>query len=49
MVLYDSDHVTPKPEWETDYRHVGIPISSLTVEAIGGTAKDKGKNIYSLV
>ena len=48
VVLYDSDHVTPKPEWENDYRHVCIPISSLTVEAIGGTAKDKGKNIYSL-
>ena len=48
IVLYDSDHVTPKPEWETEYHHVGIPISSLTVEAIGGTAKDKGKNIYSL-
>jgi len=48
IVLYDSDHVQPKPEWETEYRHVGVPISSLTVEAIGGTAKDKGKNIYSL-
>jgi 2-oxoglutarate ferredoxin oxidoreductase subunit alpha len=48
IVLYDSDHVQPKPEWETDYHHVGVPISSLTVEAIGGTAKDKGKNIYAL-
>ena len=48
IVLYDTDHVTPKPEWETEYRHVGVPISSLTVEAIGGTAKDKGKNIYAL-
>jgi 2-oxoglutarate ferredoxin oxidoreductase subunit alpha len=48
IVLYDSDHVVPKEEWLTDYHHVGIPISSLTVEAIGGTAKDKGKNIYSL-
>ncbi len=48
IVLYDSDHVEPKPEWQNDFRHVGIPISSLTVEAIGGTAKDKGKNIYSL-
>lgn len=48
IVLYDSDHVQPKPEWETQYHHVGIPISSLTVEAIGGTAKDKGKNIYAL-
>jgi len=48
LVLYDSDHVTPKPEWQDAYHHVGIPISSLTVEAIGGTAKDKGKNIYAL-
>lgn len=48
IVLYDSDHVQPKPEWQTDFHHVGIPISSLTVEAIGGTAKDKGKNIYTL-
>src|SRR3954447_14421937 len=48
IVLYDSDHVVPKPEWEKEYRHVGVPISSLTVEAIGGTAKDKGKNIYAL-
>jgi 2-oxoglutarate ferredoxin oxidoreductase subunit alpha len=48
IVLYDSDHVQPKPEWQSDYHHVGIPISSLTVEAIGGTAKDKGKNIYAL-
>jgi len=48
IVLYDSDHVQMKPEWEKDYHHVGIPISSLTVEAIGGTAKDKGKNIYAL-
>ena len=48
IVLYDSDHVEPKPDWQADYHHVGVPISSLTVEAIGGTAKDKGKNIYAL-
>lgn len=48
VVLFDSGHVTPKPEWEKDYRHVGIGIAGLTVEAIGGTAKDKGKNIYTL-
>jgi len=48
IVLYDSDNVEPKPEWKETYRHVGVPISSLTVEAIGGTAKDKGKNIYAL-
>src|ERR1043166_9615850 len=48
IVLYDSDHVEPKAEWEKEYHHIGIPISGLTVEAIGGTAKDKGKNIFAL-
>jgi 2-oxoglutarate/2-oxoacid ferredoxin oxidoreductase subunit alpha len=48
IVMFDSDHVEPKPEWRDVYHHVSIPISSLTIEAIGGTAKDKGKNIYSL-
>src|SRR6184192_2442163 len=48
IVLYDSDHVEPKAEWQKEYHHIGIPISTLTVEAIGGTAKDKGKNIFAL-
>ena len=48
IVLYDSDHVEIKPEFTKDYHHIGIPISGLTVEAIGGTAKDKGKNIFAL-
>ena len=48
IVLYDSDHVVPNPEWETSYHHVGVAISGLTVEAIGGTAKDKGKNLFAL-
>jgi 2-oxoglutarate ferredoxin oxidoreductase subunit alpha len=48
IVLYDADHVQPKPEWEESYRHVGVNISSLTVEAVGGTGKDKGKNIFAL-
>ncbi len=48
IVLYDSDHVEPKPEWQKQYHHLGVPISGLTVEAIGGTAKDKGKNIFAL-
>jgi len=48
VVLYDSDHVEPRPEWQADYHHVGVPISGLTVEAIGGTARDKGKNVYAL-
>jgi len=49
IVLYDSDHVTEIPEANRAlYNHLGVPISSLTVEAIGGTAKDKGKNIFAL-
>src|SRR5436309_3522410 len=48
IVLYDSDHVTPRPEWQEEFHHLGVPISGLTVEAIGGTAKDKGKNIFAL-
>src|SRR5947208_7899872 len=27
IVLYDTDHVEPKPEWKDTYHHVGIPIS----------------------
>ncbi len=48
IVLYDADHVQPKPEWEESYRHIGVNISSLTVEAVGGTGRDKGKNIFAL-
>ena len=48
IVVYDSDHVDPNEEWLVKYRHIGIAISSLTVEAIGGTARDKGKNIFAL-
>src|SRR5216117_961508 len=34
IVLYDSDHVEPKPEWQQQYHHIAVPISGLTVEAI---------------
>jgi 2-oxoglutarate ferredoxin oxidoreductase subunit alpha len=48
IVLYDSDHVQPDAELSKEFRHIPVPISSRTVEAIGGTAKDKGKNIFTL-
>ncbi|MGB0582018.1 MAG: 2-oxoacid:acceptor oxidoreductase subunit alpha [Limisphaerales bacterium] len=48
IVLYDSDHVEPDEQYQKDHRHVGVKVSSLTVEAIGGSARDKGKNIFSL-
>ena len=51
IVLYDSDHLKPEAipaENLTKYRHVGVPISALTIEAIGGTGRDKGKNVFAL-
>ena len=47
VLIYDSDHVKPNPD-DTRFLKVGIPITSATIEAAGGTAKDKGKNIYTL-
>ncbi|MEM7601448.1 MAG: 2-oxoacid:acceptor oxidoreductase family protein [Verrucomicrobiota bacterium] len=44
ICIYDSDHVEEFQEIE-GVRHVGIPITSTTVEAIGGSARDRGKNI----
>lgn len=47
LLIYDSDAVQPEPN-PTRYRALGVPISSQTVEAIGGTGKDKGKNMFVL-
>jgi 2-oxoglutarate/2-oxoacid ferredoxin oxidoreductase subunit alpha len=47
VLVYDSDHVKPAAD-DNRFTHVAIPITSATVEAVGGTAKDKGKNIFVL-
>ncbi len=47
VLIYDSDHVKPNAE-DNRFTNVGVPITSGTVEAVGGTSKDKGKNIYTL-
>jgi 2-oxoglutarate ferredoxin oxidoreductase subunit alpha len=47
VLLYDSDQVQPDRE-DKRFVYVGVPITGLTVEALGGTAKDKGKNIFVL-
>ncbi|MEX1119040.1 MAG: 2-oxoacid:acceptor oxidoreductase subunit alpha [Terrimicrobiaceae bacterium] len=47
ILLYDSDHVQPDTQ-DKRFVYVGVPITGLTVEALGGTAKDKGKNIFVL-
>src|SRR6185503_19402884 len=47
VLLYDSDNVEPNLD-DKRFSYVGVPITGLTVEALGGTAKDKGKNIFVL-
>src|SRR6202140_2481679 len=47
VLLYDSDNVEPDLD-DRRFVYVGVPITGLTVEALGGTAKDKGKNIFIL-
>src|SRR5436190_3189680 len=47
VLLYDSDNVEPNLD-DKRFFYVGVPITGLTVEALGGTAKDKCKNIFVL-
>ena len=47
VLLYDSDHVEPDLS-DKRFVYVGVPITSLTVEAQGGAARGKGKNIFVL-
>ncbi len=47
VLLYDSDHVELNED-ENRFLKVGVPIAALTVEALGGSAREKGKNIFTL-
>ncbi len=47
ICLYDSEKVEETRD-ERGIHHIGVPFTSATVEAIGGTAKDRGKNIFVL-
>ncbi|MES2694705.1 MAG: 2-oxoacid:acceptor oxidoreductase subunit alpha [Verrucomicrobiota bacterium] len=47
VLIYDSDHVKPNPD-DNRFTNVATPITTATVEAVGGTSKDKGKNIFVL-
>ena len=47
VLLYDTDHVTPEPD-DKRFTVIGVPITSRTVEAVGGAGKEKGKNIFVL-
>ena len=48
IVVYDQDHVEPNAEAKATYHHIAVPISSRTVEAIGGVGREKGKNVFAL-
>lgn len=47
VLLYDSDHVEVDEE-ESRFLKIGVPIAALTVEALGGSTREKGKNIFTL-
>jgi 2-oxoglutarate ferredoxin oxidoreductase subunit alpha len=47
LCIYDSDHVEPDAS-DKRVNQVGVPITGTTIEAIGGTAKDRGKNMFVL-
>jgi 2-oxoglutarate ferredoxin oxidoreductase subunit alpha len=47
ILVYDSDHVKPAAD-DNRFTAVAVPITTATVEAVGGTSKDKGKNIFTL-
>lgn len=47
VCLYDSDFVEPNLD-DKRFHFVGVPMTSATVEAIGGSAKDRGKNMFAM-
>lgn len=47
ICFYDSDQVTELKN-ERDILHIGIPFTTAAIEAIGGSAKDRGKNLFVL-
>ena len=47
VLVYDADHVKPNAE-DHRFTHVPVPITTATVESVGGAAKDKGKNMFVL-
>ena len=47
ICFYDSDEVTELKE-ERGIIHIGVPFTTATIEAIGGSAKSRGKNIFVL-
>jgi 2-oxoglutarate ferredoxin oxidoreductase subunit alpha len=47
ICFYDSDSVEELKD-ERGIIHIGVPFTTATIEAIGGSAKSRGKNIFVL-
>ncbi|MFT5405264.1 MAG: 2-oxoglutarate ferredoxin oxidoreductase subunit alpha [Verrucomicrobiales bacterium] len=47
ICIYDSDFVEPDLT-DKRFEYIGIPMTSTTIEAIGGSSKSRGKNIFVL-
>ncbi len=47
ICFYDSDQVTELKD-ERGILHIGIPFTSAATEAIGGSSRDRGKNLFVL-
>ena len=47
VCIYDSDQVQ-ELKGDLDALQVGIPITSTTVEALGGSSRERGKNLFVL-
>lgn len=47
ILLYDSDEVKPRQD-DQRFVNVGVPIGALTIEALGGSTREKGKNLFTL-
>lgn len=47
VCIYDSDHVETL-QTDRDAVHIGLPITNATVEILGGSTRDRGKNLFVL-
>lgn len=47
VLVYDADHVKPAAD-DNRFTNIAVPITSSTIEAVGGAGKDRGKNIFVL-
>lgn len=47
ICLYDKDEVKPDLE-DKRFIYVPVPLTAATVEAVGGSARERGKNMFAL-